>query len=241
MRRHRRRSRSTARRAASGDSSVAAGPVTVDARERGAALDPLPATSRCCAASPFSCATATWNTAAAIIGDLRVDRAGAGGFRRRPSRRCCRTADGDLPWQARDHRRRGRHGPLRRRSHRRPPTSCTNRTGFVVLHPLDGVVGEPVVVTHVDGREQRARFPILRRSRAVLHRCAGHAPSRDRRRLGDLHDGGRRLGDRGSSQLARCVLQDLCPPAAAAPIPTRCRPADLSPGGDGRLLRRCRR
>ncbi len=35
----------------------------------------------------------------------------------------------------------------------------TNRTGFVVLHPLDGVVGKPVKITHTDGTSRRARFP----------------------------------------------------------------------------------
>ncbi|HLT01058.1 MAG TPA: hypothetical protein VK001_02725, partial [Geminicoccaceae bacterium] len=37
----------------------------------------------------------------------------------------------------------------------------TNRAGFVVLHPLDGVAGEPVEVTHTDGTVERARFPRL--------------------------------------------------------------------------------
>jgi len=37
----------------------------------------------------------------------------------------------------------------------------TNRTGFVVLHPIDGVAGQPVKVLHVDGREEMARFPDL--------------------------------------------------------------------------------
>jgi hypothetical protein len=34
----------------------------------------------------------------------------------------------------------------------------TNRTGFIVLHPA-GLAGQVVKVTHVDGREQAARFP----------------------------------------------------------------------------------
>ena len=37
----------------------------------------------------------------------------------------------------------------------------TNRTGFVVLHPLEGVAGGPVEVVHVDGKRERARFPKL--------------------------------------------------------------------------------
>ena len=35
----------------------------------------------------------------------------------------------------------------------------TNRTGFVVLHPLQGVVGRPVKVEHVDGSVTNSHFP----------------------------------------------------------------------------------
>lgn len=35
----------------------------------------------------------------------------------------------------------------------------TSRAGFVVLHPLEGVAGEAVTVTHTDGRVEAARFP----------------------------------------------------------------------------------
>lgn len=37
----------------------------------------------------------------------------------------------------------------------------TNRTGFVVLHPLQGVAGCPVEVEHVDGRKVMSSFPRL--------------------------------------------------------------------------------
>lgn len=37
----------------------------------------------------------------------------------------------------------------------------TNRTGFVVLHPVDGVSGAAVEVLHVDGTVERSRFPEL--------------------------------------------------------------------------------
>jgi hypothetical protein len=37
----------------------------------------------------------------------------------------------------------------------------TNRAGFVVLHPLEGVAGEPVEVTHTDGQAEQTRFPRL--------------------------------------------------------------------------------
>ena len=35
----------------------------------------------------------------------------------------------------------------------------TNRTGFVVLHPLNDVVGEPVEIGHTDGKKRKSRFP----------------------------------------------------------------------------------
>jgi len=37
----------------------------------------------------------------------------------------------------------------------------TNRTGFVLLHPLEGVAGRPARVEHVDGRTVDASFPEL--------------------------------------------------------------------------------
>jgi D-apionolactonase len=37
----------------------------------------------------------------------------------------------------------------------------TNRTGFVVLHPIEGVAGLPVEVLHVDGSVERQKFPAL--------------------------------------------------------------------------------
>lgn len=35
----------------------------------------------------------------------------------------------------------------------------TNRTGFIVLHPVKGIAGAPVKVLHVDGREVMSQFP----------------------------------------------------------------------------------
>jgi hypothetical protein len=37
----------------------------------------------------------------------------------------------------------------------------TNRTGFVVLHPIEGVAGEACTIEHVDGRKVETRFPDL--------------------------------------------------------------------------------
>src|SRR6476660_4092151 len=35
----------------------------------------------------------------------------------------------------------------------------TNRTGFVVLHPLAGTVDRPVEIVHTDGKRERRKFP----------------------------------------------------------------------------------
>ena len=98
----------------------------------------------------------------------------------------------------------------------------TNRTGFIVLHPVDGVAGQPVRILHVDGREETSRFPQTIDPALPLPRHPRDV-ARDRaRHLGDLHHGRRRLRDGGPAQLVRRLLQDLRPPADAAPGPTPC-------------------
>jgi hypothetical protein len=43
-----------------------------------------------------------------------------------------------------------------------PLTSfVTARCGFAVLHPIDGIAGQPAIVEHVDGSQQQAMFPGL--------------------------------------------------------------------------------
>ncbi|MGQ0485620.1 MAG: hypothetical protein ACT4SY_09750 [Hyphomicrobiales bacterium] len=37
----------------------------------------------------------------------------------------------------------------------------TNRTGFVVLHPLQGVAGRPVTVEHTGGKTEKSKFPAI--------------------------------------------------------------------------------
>lgn len=37
----------------------------------------------------------------------------------------------------------------------------TNRAGFTVLHPIDGVAGAPATVTHTDGTQENGHFPLL--------------------------------------------------------------------------------
>jgi len=38
---------------------------------------------------------------------------------------------------------------------------ATNRAGFTVLHPIRGIAGAPLEVTHSDGQVERTRFPAL--------------------------------------------------------------------------------
>ena len=71
-------------------------------------------------------------------------------------------------------------GLLRARATILPRTDfLTQRTGFVVLHPLAGVAGAPVSVEHVDGRREETVLPAaiapsqpLRDLRAVAHHPA---------------------------------------------------------------------
>jgi len=71
-------------------------------------------------------------------------------------------------------------GLLRARATLLPRTDfLTQRTGFVVLHPLAGVAGAPVSVEHVDGRREESVLPAaiapsqpLRDIRAIVHHPA---------------------------------------------------------------------
>jgi len=98
-----------------------------------------------------------WGTPTPEITDLDINRTGDG-FRV-TFKALCRTGDGELPWfaeivaSARELRFNGTAAPT--------ADFSTNRTGFVILHPLDGVAGCPVEVTHTDGSKRRARFPAL--------------------------------------------------------------------------------
>ncbi len=55
----------------------------------------------------------------------------------------------------------------------------TARCGFAILHPLEGVVGKPAIIEHVDGSREHAAFPDLidpmqpfKEIRAIEHRIA---------------------------------------------------------------------
>ena len=68
-------------------------------------------------------------------------------------------AEQGLRYRARIGGRRRRIALRRRR--RGADRLLTNRTGFVVLHPIEGVAGAPVEVAHVDGARRAGGFPEL--------------------------------------------------------------------------------
>jgi hypothetical protein len=95
----------------------------------------------------------SWGTLNAEISQLEIDE-GPNAFHLRYDGRC---AGGDVVYHADI---RGKETELvfsaavtATRSFR------TNRTGFVILHPLEGCAGQPVAVEHVDGRVERSGFP----------------------------------------------------------------------------------
>ena len=71
----------------------------------------------------------------------------------------------------------------------------TNRTGFVILHPIEGVAGEPVEIVHVDGRAVESRFPAvidpvqpMMGLRQLTHRAANGALRVTCRMEGDTYE-----------------------------------------------------
>ena len=59
-----------------------------------------------------------------------------------------------------------------------PDGFSTNRTGFVVLHGLEGVVGRLLTITHTSGTQTRATFPVLVQPHqpAMDIKALGHEP-----------------------------------------------------------------
>ena len=131
------------------------------------------AASRCCAPSPSWCATRTGAPSRPIIENLRSTRV-RDGF--------TVTYRGTCADATRDARLRGDGSPAGATARwpsrwwPSPKTDVlTNRTGFIVLHPIEGVAGQPVKVLHVDGREETID--------AFRRRSTRHARSRDIRAL----------------------------------------------------------
>jgi hypothetical protein len=99
-----------------------------------------------------------WGTYNPAVWDLRVEE-NADGFTVTYAA-SCGDADQNFEYEARIVGR--TDGTLRFEATGRAVTDfLTNRTGFVVLHPIRGVAGEPVEVLHVDGTAEQSRFPAL--------------------------------------------------------------------------------
>ncbi len=97
-----------------------------------------------------------WGTTAAVIENLKV-RQGKNSFKVSYAASCRDDMQG-LRYEAEIEA--NAKGSLRFTAHATPLTDVlTNRTGFVVLHPLVGVMGEPVEIVHTDGKTEKTRFP----------------------------------------------------------------------------------
>lgn len=97
-----------------------------------------------------------WGTLTPVIDGLRIDEE-TGAFRV-SYRAVCADAARRLVYEARIEGR--ADGSLAFTAEAVPETDVlTNRTGFIVLHPIEGIAGRPVKVLHVDGREEMSAFP----------------------------------------------------------------------------------
>ncbi|HJT12275.1 MAG TPA: hypothetical protein VJ790_06635 [Dongiaceae bacterium] len=99
-----------------------------------------------------------WGTFTPEISNLKV-RQGKSDFRVTYDARC-KDAKRSLTYRAEISC--GADGTLRFGAAALPQTDfLTNRTGFIVLHPLTGVAGCPVEVEHVDKRKVKDKFPAI--------------------------------------------------------------------------------
>ena len=99
-----------------------------------------------------------WGTFSPEISNLKI-RQGKSDFRVSYDARC---KDAKRSLSYRTEIACGADGALRFDAVAFPETDfLTNRTGFVVLHPLAGVAGCPVEVEHVDKRKVRDKFPAI--------------------------------------------------------------------------------
>lgn len=116
-----------------------------------------------------------WGTPTPQISNLRIEESG-GGFAVSFDA-LCRTQDGDIAWHGEftgtpD-------GTIRCLGVARPEKDfLTGRTGFVILHPLKGVVGNTMTVEHTDGTVEQTRIPeaIVPDQPFLLVRAMTHEP-----------------------------------------------------------------
>jgi len=96
-----------------------------------------------------------WGTYIPVLSGLRVDQR-ADGFSVSYDA-VCRRPGQEIAFSATIE---GRGDQLSFEATATPKTDfLTARTGFVVLHPLNGVAGRPVEVEHVDGKIEKSKFP----------------------------------------------------------------------------------
>jgi hypothetical protein len=99
-----------------------------------------------------------WGTYIPTLSDVVVDQR-ADGFTV-SYHAACRRAGQEIGYEARIEGR--SDGSLEFTGVATPATDfLTARTGFVVLHPLHGVAGNPLEIEHVDGRRVNSTFPAL--------------------------------------------------------------------------------
>jgi D-apionolactonase len=96
-----------------------------------------------------------WGTYGAAISNLKVKQSKSGFTVRYHA--MCKDADQEIHYDANIE---ARDGKVVFTATGLPTTNfLTNRTGFVILHPLDRIVGKPVAVVHTDGKKEKRAFP----------------------------------------------------------------------------------
>lgn len=97
-----------------------------------------------------------WSTPVPEISNLKIEE-GNGGFKIALDA-LCRTDDGSIAWHGEFTGE--PDGTIRCLGVAKPEKDfLTGRTGFVILHPLSGVVGKPIKIEHVDGTVEQGMAP----------------------------------------------------------------------------------
>jgi len=125
----------------------------------------------------FTVRDRNWSTPVPEIVNLKIDESG-GGFKAVIDA-VCHTIDGDLAWHAEYSG--APDGTIRCIGTAKTDRDfLTCRTGFVILHPLTGVVGNLMKIEHVDGSTEQATIPqqILSDQPFLLVRAMTHEPMR---------------------------------------------------------------
>jgi hypothetical protein len=123
----------------------------------------------------FTVRDRNWSTPVPEITHLKIDENG-GGFKVKVDA-LCHTIDGDLAWHAEYSG--APDGTIRCIGTAKTDRDfLTCRTGFVILHPLSGVVGNLMKIEHVDGSTEQATIPeqILSDQPFLLVRAMTHEP-----------------------------------------------------------------